>query len=75
MTLIVTTKHLRTIRGFNKRPGFCLSKSRPRFRELGLDWNEFIRNGLPEETFAATGDPMALALIEHAREMEAADGR
>ncbi|KAF7600630.1 MAG: hypothetical protein CGU28_03090 [Candidatus Dactylopiibacterium carminicum] len=65
--LIVTTRHLLTIPGYSQRPGFCRTGARPYFAMLGLPWREFVRNGLPAEQLTATGDPLALALVEWAR--------
>jgi hypothetical protein len=69
--LIVTTRHLFTIRGFSSRRGFCRGKSRLFFQRHGLDWRDFVANGIPAEQLLATGDALALALVEHARTMEA----
>jgi len=32
-----------------------------------MNWTEFITNGLPEHTLTETGDPMALKVVEFAR--------
>ncbi len=73
--LIVTTRHLFTVPGFSKRSGFCRGKSRDWFRAHGLDWADFVRNGIAAERLIATGDGLALALVAWARECEARDGR
>jgi hypothetical protein len=69
--VIVTTRHLFTIPGHSTRPGFCRGKSRAWAARNGLDWKDFVRNGIPAETLEATGDGMALALVEWARKCEA----
>ena len=69
--MIVTTRHLFTIRGYSKRAGFCRSKSREWFRAHGLDWRNFVAHGIPAETLEATGDGLALALVKWARECQA----
>ena len=80
--MIVTTKHLFTIPGFSPRPGFCRGGARDWFAAHGLDWTDFIRNGIAAEAMEATGDALGLALVAWARECEArecegeaADGR
>lgn len=74
--VIVQLRHLRGVAGFNEKPGFCVGKSREWFRRHGLNWREFTRHGIAAESLIATGDAMALALVEHARLQEAqVDGR
>ena len=81
--MIVTTRHLFTIPGFSPRPGFCRGGAREWFSAHGLDWADFVRNGIPAEKMAATGDALGLALVAWARECadrecaarEAADGQ
>lgn len=51
---------------------YCSRGSRVWFKQHGLDWSEFIRDGLPEDVLLATGDAMALAAIEEARKEWAA---
>jgi hypothetical protein len=71
--MIVTLRHVLTVPGFSRRPGFCRSGARAWFAAHGLDWRAFVKDGLPEETLAATGDALALAVIEWARDQEAGD--
>lgn len=73
--LIVTTEHLFTIRGYSRRQGFCRGKSREWFQRHGLDWRDFVRNGISAEKLEATGDGLALALVDWARECEGKNGR
>ena len=76
--MIITTRHLFTIPGFSSRPGFCRGKSREWFTAHGLDWSEFVRNGIAAEAIEATGDGLALALVAWAKACaarEAADGQ
>lgn len=69
--MIVTTRHLFTIPGFNRRPGFCRSGARQWARLHGLDWQQFVRHGVDAGVLEATGDGMALALVAWARQCEA----
>ncbi|WP_394131897.1 hypothetical protein [Marinobacter nauticus] len=58
--MIVTHRDLRALR-------YCNNGAREFFLRHNLDWSEFIKNGLPEEAFLATGDSMAVRLVEFAR--------
>lgn len=69
--MIVTTRHLFTIPGYSPRSGFCRAGARDWARRQGLDWKDFVRNGIPSETLEATGDGFALALVKWARECAA----
>jgi hypothetical protein len=69
--MIVTTRHLFTIPGFSTRRGFCRDKTRAWAQRQGLDWKDFVRNGIDAEKLEATGDGFALALVAWARECEA----
>ena len=75
--MIVTTRHLFTVPGYSKRPGFCRDGARRWARAHGIDWRDFVRNGIAAERLEATGDAFALALVQHARSQaqEAAHGR
>lgn len=74
-TLIVNSVHLRTIPYFRQNPGFCLPKARAWFKRQGLDWKSFLREGIDAEVLLATGDGMAIALVDWARESEASHGQ
>jgi hypothetical protein len=71
MALIVTTRHVFTIPGFSTRPGFCRGQARAWAARQGLDWRDFVRNGIDAEQLLATGDGFAIALVEWARKCEA----
>lgn len=68
--LIVTTRHLFTIPTFHTRPGFCRAGTRAWAKSQGLDWNDFVRNGIPASKLEATGDALALAVVDWARTCE-----
>jgi hypothetical protein len=57
---IVTLDHCR-------RLNYCARGMRSFFANHGLDWTTFIDRGLPAETIEATGDAMALRVVELAR--------
>lgn len=59
-TVRVYTRHVRGC-------GFCLIPgARDWFAVHGLDWRDFVRNGIPASTILATGDPMAVQAVRAA---------
>lgn len=58
--VIVRMEHVRAAR-------MCSRGARAFFARHNLDWQTFIKDGLPAEVIAATGDAMALQLVEVAR--------
>ncbi|MDX9861605.1 MAG: hypothetical protein RBS99_11890 [Rhodospirillales bacterium] len=44
--------------------GMCSSGARAFFARHGLDWRDFLQNGIDADTVAATGDAMALTVVE-----------
>ena len=48
----------------------CFQGARPWFRRHGLDWQQFLKEGLDAETLAATGDALALRVIAIAETRE-----
>ena len=65
--MIVTVAHLRTVPGLTPKPGFCARGGRRWFARHGLDWTAFVRSGIEAQTLVATGDGLAMRLVEHAR--------
>jgi len=45
----------------------CSRGTRDFFKRHGMDWNKFLKEGLPVEQFINTGDPMAMQVVEVAR--------
>lgn len=70
MALIVTTRHMFTIPGFSTRRGFCRGQAKAWAARQGLDWADFVRNGIDAELLLATGDGFAIALVDWARKCE-----
>ena len=68
--VIVTARHVFTVPNFNARPGFCRGGARQWIEAHGLDWREFVRDGIPASTLEATGDAIAFRVVEWARECE-----
>lgn len=49
----------------------CARGSREFFRKHGLDWNDFLTNGIPVSKLEEIGDPIALRAAHEAIEEEA----
>lgn len=60
MSVIVEMKDIRACR-------MCSGGTRDFFRRHNMDWNKFLKDGLPEEEFIRTGDAMAMQVVEAAR--------
>lgn len=50
-----------------RRAGHCVTGARAWFERHGLDFRDFIKSGIAEETFLASGDALAVAVVEHKR--------
>ena len=48
--------------------GHCVTGIRRWFEGRGLDFNDFMRNGIEEETLLATGDGLAKRVIASVQE-------
>lgn len=58
--VLVRMEHIRAAR-------MCSRGARAFFARHNLDWQTFLKDGLPAEVLAATGDAMALQVVEVAR--------
>jgi hypothetical protein len=72
--MLITTEHFRTVPYCRDKPGYCLDGGRAWFKRYGLSCREFIRRGLDEQAFLATGDALGIALVEWAHQCAARDG-
>jgi len=45
----------------------CARGARAFSRRHGLDWTRFIREGIEADALIATGDAMAMKVVEHAK--------
>ncbi len=54
-------KHLRTAK-------ICGDGARGWWKRHGLNWSDFLSNGIPAQVLLDTGDPFALRVVEIARE-------
>lgn len=59
-TVMVKMEHVRAAR-------MCSRGARAFFQRHNLDWEAFLRVGLPAEQIEATGDAMAIRVAEVAR--------
>lgn len=67
--MIVTIQHLHSVPTWTGRQGYCHSAAREFFDRHGLDWLDFVRNGIDDQVLVDTGDALALILVEFAREV------
>lgn len=51
--------------------GYCNRGSRDFFDRHGLDWREFLHDGIDAEILLSTGDAMASRVVEQAQKREA----
>lgn len=58
--LMITMAHVRAAK-------MCSRGARQFFAAHNLDWEAFLREGLPVEQIEATGDAMAIQVVEVAR--------
>lgn len=63
--LIVTLEDARSIT--NSKQQFCTKGIRAFFNKYDLDYQDFRRNGIDAEKLIATGDSMAMQVVEVAR--------
>jgi arsenate reductase-like glutaredoxin family protein len=55
--------------------GHCARGARTWFERHGFDFRAFLKDGISEEELLATGDALAVQVIEHKRERNRARGR
>lgn len=66
----VTFGHLHAMPG-GPRPGWCHTGARELVNRYGLDWSQIVREGgVMASELLATGDALAIRLVEHARACE-----
>jgi hypothetical protein len=58
--MLVTVHHAR-------RAGYCIKGCRAFAQRYGLDWRQFVRQGIDAEKLESTGDAMAKKAVEIAR--------
>lgn len=65
--LIITLDHVYSVPNLNGRAGFCGRGARAWCARHGIEWRTLVHEGIPAETLIATGDALALRVVEHAR--------
>lgn len=63
--VVVTMQHMRAVR-FGSRRGYCVGGIELFFDRYGLDYSDFLRNGISADELRATGNALALRAIEQA---------
>ncbi len=64
---IVTAAHLATMPNWTGSTGLCHRGARQWCARYGFDWLTLSREGIAASKLIATGDAIALQLVEHAR--------
>jgi hypothetical protein len=72
--VIVTIHDLSQCPGIDGRIGLCRRGVRTWCAAQGIDWLDFVANGIDAEVLTATGDAMALRLVQWAEQREAERG-
>ncbi len=57
-----------TVPGFGPRRGFCRSGARAWFEAHGFVWADFVRDGIDSAMLLATGDALASAVVNWAKQ-------
>lgn len=52
-----------------RKNGYCVSGCRLFAEKHSLNWRAFCHEGIDDEVLLATGDAMALKIVEYAREL------
>ena len=47
---------------------YCNTGARDFFKRHGLDWSDFIKNGIDDQVLIETGDAMAIRLVERIKQ-------
>jgi hypothetical protein len=66
--VLVLHRHMREL-------GYCNRGARAFFARHGLDWRAFLDGGIEDDLLVATGDAMALKVVERARAEGSFNGR
>lgn len=60
------TSEIRVRHRHIRAAGICMAGSRDFFAKHDLDWNDFLKNGIPVKTLEEIGDPIALRAADEA---------
>lgn len=59
--MIITIDHV-------KAQGYCAKGARVFFKEYGLNWQDFLTNGIESNTLLATNNELAITLVKKVQE-------
>ncbi len=66
---VVTLDHLHSVPAWGGRTGFCNKGARQLAARYGIEWADIVRDGgIQASRLLATGDALALHLVEFARQ-------
>lgn len=65
--MVEVTSEPRVFMRHIRQAKLCAGGTRTWWKNNGLDWNDFLKNGIPGEALLATGDPLAQRPVEAAR--------
>lgn len=70
--IFVTFEHLHSVSGLSSSgTGFCHRGARALCARYNIDWQTVVsEGGVSSSTLLATGDALAIRLVEHARQVE-----
>lgn len=66
--MIITIDHV-------KAHGYCAKGARAFLKEYGLNWQDFLANGIESSTLLATGNAMAIELVKKVQESQHGHGQ
>jgi hypothetical protein len=66
--------HVRSIPVPGRRDGYCVVGCRAFAERNGLDMKQFAREGIDAEVLLATGDAMAVKIVEYVQSLEQVNG-
>lgn len=72
--MIVRLRHVLTVPGFSARGGFCRSGARQWFERNGFVWRDFVQHGIDADELLATGDALANAVVNWAKQCDEVAG-
>jgi hypothetical protein len=76
MNLFITIDHLHSIPGQGVRPGWCHQGARAFCKRYNLDWTRIVADGgVDADALLATGDALAIKLVQHAAKLETNHGQ
>lgn len=66
----ITIDHMHSVPTWNGRQGYCHAQARAFFARHGLDWLDFVRNGIDAQILLDTGDALAIYLVDYVKGLD-----